>query len=81
VAVDLTLNEHLLPHDESTEEALERALVAWRAARTRIDTVDPALLSPAGKESYFRLLARIGLWADARTCAARGDEPDEPEIP
>jgi hypothetical protein len=68
----MTLDEMPLPHDASAEEALERAAQAWRSARARLESVDPAVLAPSQREQYFRLLARIGLWADARV---GGDEP------
>ena len=74
MAVELTLHESLLPHDESAEEALERAALAWQTARARFDTVDPSQLSPAGREAYYRLLVKIGLWADARVSAGSDDE-------
>ncbi len=81
MAVDLPLNEHSLEHNDGAEETLERALAAWRAARARIDTVDLALLSPASRDTYFRLLVRIGLWADARMCDSECTEPDEIDGP
>ena len=31
-------------------------------------------LSPAGRAAYYRVLGRIGLWSDARVCAANDCE-------
>lgn len=76
VAVNLDLTETLLPHDESTEDAFERALAAWRVARARLETVDPSQLCETTREEYYRVLTRIGLWADARM-GRTGDEPSE----
>jgi hypothetical protein len=78
VAVEIPLcDDTLLAHDERAEEAFEHALLAWRAARARIETVDPTRLSPAGRAAYFHLIARIGLWSDARMGGC--DDPDATE--
>lgn len=77
MAVDLPLEENVLGHDDDAEEALESALGAWRTARTRLDAIDPARLSRLSRETYFRLLTRIGLWSDARMCGAHATDTDE----
>jgi hypothetical protein len=73
----MTLNETLLPHDESAEEALERACAAWHTARARLEAVDAAHLSPASRDAYYRMLTRIGLWVDARAFGADAGEEAE----
>ena len=81
MAIDLTLRDTLLPHDESNEEAFERALTAWQTVRARFETVDVARLTPASREAYFRAMVRIGLWSDARVVgddvAIASDESSE----
>lgn len=67
-----------MPADANAEEALERAAVAWRAAREALDRVDPRALPDELRENYYRLVIRIGLWADAR---ALGDEPEDAARP
>ena len=76
MAIEARLDQTLLPHDESAEDALERAIAAWGAARSRFATVDPAKLSTAGRLAYYRVLSRIGLWSDARVCASNDDAGD-----
>jgi hypothetical protein len=83
VAVDIDLDEPLLPDDETAEEAFERAMTAWRTARARIETVRPEHLPRVLREEYYRMLVRIGLWADARVAGEPVSDddavtPDEP---
>jgi hypothetical protein len=76
VAIDVSIPTD--PTDvDSAEDALERALGAWRTARERLQRIDPNTLEPELRERYVQTLIYIGLWADARVCTTRGDDDEE----
>ncbi len=86
MALDLSLHddesdEPTLPpaeFDSAAEDALATAAQAWVAMRAGFDAIDRTRLSPASRETYARMLVRIGLWADARSFGEPiEDEPDE----
>jgi hypothetical protein len=58
------------------ESGLESALAAWQLARLRLERLDPRALDPEQRDAYYRLVARIGLWADARTWGDRSEVDD-----
>ncbi len=69
----------VMDDEETAEETLAAAAAAWRAARARLDGVDPGALGTEDRAAWFRLLARIGLWADARSLGETEDKDDEPD--
>lgn len=79
MVVDVTFSQDELPRDEQAEDVFETAIAAWRMARARIEAVCPAQLSSSSRSAYYRLLARIGLWADALLLKETHNDA-EPEI-
>ena len=75
MAVEVSLESP--EQDGVSEDALEHALTLWRSARAAFERVDPKQVPDAARSAYFRALARIGIWADARVCAGREGEPDD----
>ena len=54
------------PVDGNAEDALVAAVQSWHAMRAQFEVLDPTKLSRKSRDAYEHLVARIGLWSDAR---------------